>query len=520
MQATSKSLVWTPTGWQWLPVIAITIVVYEALRSTIVLSIKHRYERHVQDFMRQQGIPDDPFRHTHRVVVKERVLADPHLHHAIVRRAKDEDRAFHAVETEVREWLDEIVPQFSILAYYKVGYRIARLMAYATYNVRLHEESLKRAQEAIPEDASVVYVSNHRSNADFIVTGFMLMKSVQISYAVGEWARVWPLESMVKAFGSYFVRRGEKDPLYHQTLEAYLQLITKEGVTQAMFPEGGLTRDGSLRPVKLGLLDYMARCKLDPDFDRPIVFIPVGINFDRVVEDENMLREAKLIAQGLPPKPRRSILNRLVRLLLTVPKLLIHTSINTARFLAKRLKKHGVAAIHFGDPIVFDEWYEAHKPDLEEPDRKKRQDQLQPFGDQLMQAIGKVMPTTPATLVAAAMHEIGAERMKAGVDRGTMILAMRQVFERLKAVGAPIAIDDPYAERRAGHRRMVTAAVTADLDEAEMLDRALDLALDVTTKRHVLYQRGNLFHGDRPDLIEYYTRSIEQHLHAPKVVAA
>ena len=44
--------------------------------------------------------------------------------------------------------------------------------------------------------------------------------------------------------------------MYHAVLERYVQLITRNGVTQGIFPEGGLTRDGKLRPPKIGLLDY------------------------------------------------------------------------------------------------------------------------------------------------------------------------------------------------------------------------------------------------------------------------
>ncbi len=497
-------LVWSPSGWQWLLVVAAAIVVYELLRLAVVGSIKRRYERNVQQFLREHDIPDDPFRHTHRVVVKERVLDDPGLREAMVERARRDGRPFHAVETQVKGWLDEIVPQFNLLAYYKVGYRLGRIVAYSTYHVRLDKESLAAAQAHVPEGAAVVYVSNHRSNADFVVTGFMLSKSVQISYAVGEWARVWPLESLFKAFGSYFVRRGEKDELYHRTLQAYLQLITKQGVTQAMFPEGGLSRDGALRPVKLGLLDYMAQCKLDPHFERPLVFIPVGINFDRVIEDENMVAEAR----G-EERHRRSPAQKLLRLTVGLPRLIVVMAINTGRFLAKRLKKHGVAAIHFGEPLVFDDWYEAMRPDLAEPDRHKRQEQLRPFGEALLTAISKVIPATPVTLACAAAARIGSQKMADGVDAGAFRIAMRDVYQELKRAGTPIEIEDPYARgEKQAFRRQEAADLSEGLDVAEALERALELALDVTTRRHVLYRDGSTIRSQRFDLVQYYANSL------------
>ena len=64
-------------------------------------------------------------------------------------------------------------------------------------------------------------------------------------------------------------------------------------MTQAMFPEGGLSRDGFLREPKLGLIDSMVTAKEDRSFQREIVFVPVAINYDRVLEDRNLIGELK-----------------------------------------------------------------------------------------------------------------------------------------------------------------------------------------------------------------------------------
>ena len=138
----------------------------------------------------------------------------------------------------------------------------------------------------------MLYLMNHRSNADYVVVAYVLARVVSISYAVGEWARTWPLEYVFKSFGSYFIRRQFREPLYHTVLEHYVQLITRNGVTQGLFPEGGLTRDGALRPAKIGPpgLRRCAPCVIR-SFDRDIWLVPVGINYDRVLEDRSLIRE-------------------------------------------------------------------------------------------------------------------------------------------------------------------------------------------------------------------------------------
>ena len=94
---------------------------------------------------------------------------------------------------------------------------------------------------------------NHRSNADYVLVGYVLSGQVAISYAVGEWARAFPLEFIFKSFGAYFIRRKYREKLYHTVLEQYVQLITRNGVTQGIFLEGGLSRDGRLGKAKIGL---------------------------------------------------------------------------------------------------------------------------------------------------------------------------------------------------------------------------------------------------------------------------
>jgi glycerol-3-phosphate O-acyltransferase len=513
VRGTAHPLVWMPSGLQWLPFIVAVVILYESIRAYVFFGIKRGQEKRVDHFLRTHDIPNDPFRYMHRVVVKERVIGDPGLVEAMARRARQTGTPVATVRANVREWLDEIVPQFSVLAYYQIGYRIARAITYGLYNVQLDQASLEAARAKIPKGASVVYVSNHRSNADFVVTGFMLSKSVQVSYAVGEWARVWPLESLFKAFGSYFVRRGERDPLYHRTLEAYIQLVTKSGSTQAVFPEGGLSRDGKMREAKLGLLDSMAKTKLDPDFTRPLVFIPVGINFDRILEDDTMLAENR--GEG---KPKRTFAKKIWRLTTLFWKSTIGLMINAVRLLTRRLKKHGVAAINFGEPIVFDDWYKG-QDFLDEPDRHTRWEKMGPFGEALIDSIGHVIPATPVTFLSMALTRIGQERVERGVDRGDIILAMRSTRDALHTAGAPFATGDPYAHRRERLRQHGQktrndhlASVALDVDEADDLDALLDRALDVAGPRGVLRRMRNVYSTERWDLVEYYANSLSQHL--------
>ena len=71
-------------------------------------------------------------------------------------------------------------------------------------------------------------------------------------------------------------------------------MATEEGTTQAIFPEGGLSLDGRVGAAKMGLLSYILQ-DFGPDH-RDVVFVPVGIGYDRVLED-------RLLVEGLAAEP-------------------------------------------------------------------------------------------------------------------------------------------------------------------------------------------------------------------------
>jgi len=212
----------------------------------------------------------------------------------------DEGKAWGRVE----EYIDEIVPFFNILTYYKIGLVVSRVLLTLFYKVSA-EYAGRSAQAALPRDAIVIYLMNHRSNADYVLVGYVLSGQVAISYAVGEWARTFPLEYIFKSFGAYFIRRKYREKLYHTVLERYVQLITRNGVTQGIFLEGGLSRDGKLGKAKIGLLDYVLGVAREPAMRQRLYIVPVAINYDRVLEDRSLLRELDARAGRLVRATRR-----------------------------------------------------------------------------------------------------------------------------------------------------------------------------------------------------------------------
>jgi glycerol-3-phosphate O-acyltransferase len=335
----------------------------------------------------------DRFKLASRKSVRERLLTDPAIADAVSTHALATAEPEAVTWKRVDEYVHEIVPFFNVVAYYRIGYRFSERVLNLFYKVSVeHEDDTALAR--LPRDSVLVYLMNHRSNADYVLVSYALAGQVAISYAVGEWARAFPLEHLFKAFGSYFVRRRYREPLYHAVLERYVQLITREGVTQGIFLEGGLTRDGLLKSPKIGLLDYVLGIAREPAYRSRMFVVPVAVNYDRVLEDRSLLRElASREGRGRPSRLKQ--LSEVARYLWW----------NAARLVMRRWKRYGRAAVTVGAPIPLEPWF-TRNPDLFQLAKTERRARVQSLCDSVMSRIGELIPVTPVPLACAAIQSL------------------------------------------------------------------------------------------------------------------
>jgi glycerol-3-phosphate O-acyltransferase len=200
------------------------------------------------------GLRLAPFDPGQRAKVVDTLVTDPEVRQAILEESAATESTEPVVAARVRRYAEEIVPQYNARLHHRVAYRLARRLATLLFRVRVGYVDEATLQQA-SSDASIVFVINHRSNMDYVLVAFLAAEHVALSFAVGEWARIWPLDSLLRGLGAFFVRRNSRDRLYRKVLERYVQVAVAHGVTQAVFPEGGLSRDGRLRPPA-GLLAY------------------------------------------------------------------------------------------------------------------------------------------------------------------------------------------------------------------------------------------------------------------------
>ena len=428
---------------------------------------RRRVNRAIDELNTRLALRIQPFKLTRRQTLIDQLMYDPEVIKAVEIHARENNVPRAVSMVQAQKFAKEIIPTFNAFTYFRIATRLARFVSKWIYRVRLgysDDEALK----AIDSEATVVFVINHRSNMDYILLTYMAATSATLSYAVGEWARVFPLQNVIRSMGAYFIRRNSGDPLYRRVLARYVRMATRQGVTQAVFPEGGLSRDGALRPPKLGLLGYMVG-DFDPQGARDVVFIPVGLNYDRVMEDRILTSRASKEIGGRTFK-------------VSLGKIFKFTANNLKLRFQGRLYRYGYACVSFGTPVSLKKWMSEQDVNLRDLPEGERFEQIERLGENLMTGIGAVIPVLPVSLVSTVFLQAGDEKMsELDVKSRTF-----KLVQKLEAAGAHVHI--PREDR----------------------DYAVSSGLRMLTLRHLVSEEDGFFCA-KPDerlLLQYYANSI------------
>jgi glycerol-3-phosphate O-acyltransferase len=258
-------------------------------------------------------------------------------------------------------------------------------------------------------------------------------------------------------------------------LQRYVQMATEGGVPQAVYPEGGLTVDGKLRAPRLGLLDYMLK-SFDPRGERDLVFVPVGINYDRVLEDRTLLARTDASA------PRRGFVYAACTTLAFIAG-------NLWRMIAGRWYRFGYACVNFGRPLSMRSWVAERGVDFRSLDEPERHREVERVARAVMESVARIIPVLPVSLVATVfVRDPGA-----GLSELELKSEVYELIRRLEAAGAHIYV--PRGD----------------------LDYAVSVGLRMLTLRRIVREEEGLYRGNPADtdVLAYYANAIE-----PLVAAA
>ena len=434
--------------------------------------LRRRVNRVIDEINTRLDLEIRPLQITQRKALIDRLVFDEKVLDAVKQVAHEKNIPTSVVQDEARKYANEIVPAFNAYMYFRFGYWLSKKLARLVYRVRVGFFDDQDLSKVDPESA-VVFVMNHRSNMDYVLVSFLVAEKTALSYAVGEWARIWPLQTLLKSMGAFFVRRDSGNSLYRRVLERYINMSTRAGVCQAVFLEGGLSKDGALQEARLGFLDYMLR-DFRSDTDRDITFIPVGINYDRVIEDRSLVRKLDADAD------RRSKW--------FVAKTTSSFTFKTLLLSRKtRWRRFGYASVNFGKPVSAKAYCASQGIEFTLLDTDVRFEKVAELAQLLMHEIEKVIPVMPVALMCGVILKHRGEWKSELELKAEALERMTQ----LQKLGAPISVASVATES------------------------VLSGAMDIIVGRGLIEVRDGLYKADADELVmlAYYARSIAHWQH-------
>ncbi len=315
------------------------------------------------------------------------------------------------------KYYNEIASDFSIV-YIKVFDSILSTVFRKIFDgIQYNSDDFRKLREA-SQKAPLIIVPAHKSHMDYLIVSTLFYQNMLMPPHVhaGVNLSFFPMGLIFRKSGAYFVRRSFKGlDLYTMVFKQYLKTLISEGYSIEFFIEGGRTRTGRVLFPKIGVLKYLIDAQLE-GYSRDLNFVPVSINYDRVLEEGSYDKELK----G-KEKNRET---------------------TGAFFKSRKLLKrnYGKVYVSFDDPISLADFKKKEKKGDELPAA---------FAEHITKRINEIAVVTPFAMTTAAIL-LSSSR---GFSRKILDARLSMIYGYLKYCGAPMA------ESLAGNGAELKAAV-------------------------------------------------------------
>jgi glycerol-3-phosphate O-acyltransferase len=352
---------------------------------------------------------------SHRRTLVEGLVRTQAVKEAIRETAAKDDIPPEKVRAKAYKYADEIAASMSIVTIRFLELVLAWLWNRIYNGIAIHNIGV--AKEAA-QDNAVVYVPCHRSHIDYLLLSYVLYKNglMPPHIAAGINLNMPIVGPILRRGGAFFMRRSFKDnPLYATVFNEYMHVMFTRGYSVEYFVEGGRSRTGRMLPPRPGMLSMTVRSFLR-DHRKPIVFVPVYIGYEKVMEGRSYLGELR----G-KKKQKESIFG-------------------LAKTARKLTNSFGRVAVNFGDPIhldkvlddVHESWrHEAYDAEYRPPWLNQAVDNL---SQRVASNINASVAVNPIGMTATVL--LGTERL--AMDEGQLIRLLDKYADLLRAY--------PYAE--------------------------------------------------------------------------
>ncbi|WP_375169752.1 glycerol-3-phosphate 1-O-acyltransferase PlsB [Marinobacter sp.] len=229
---------------------------------------------------------------SHRRTLVSGLVRTQAVKEAIRESAAKDDIPPEKVRAKAWKYADEIAASMSIVTIRFLEVVLAWLWnriynGIAVNNIRVVKE--------VAQENAVVYVPCHRSHIDYLLLSYVLYKNglMPPHIAAGINLNMPIVGPILRRGGAFFMRRSFKDnPLYATVFNEYMHVMFSRGYSVEYFVEGGRSRTGRMLQPRPGMLSMTVRSFLR-DHRKPIVFVPVYIGYEKVMEGRSYLGELR-----------------------------------------------------------------------------------------------------------------------------------------------------------------------------------------------------------------------------------
>lgn len=316
----------------------------------------------------------------------DKLVYSPAIKHAIEAEAAASGINVRDARILAKGYANEMVNDYShsiIRGFYKF---LTWLWTQLYDGVEVHH--FERVRE-LATDYELVYVPCHRSHVDYLLLSYVIYKrGLSIPYvAAGDNLDVPILGPLLRGAVAFYIRRSFRgNALYTAVLREYMHTLITRNTPIEYFIEGGRSRSGRLLPPKMGMLAMTVHSQLRQT-NKPVVFIPTYIGYERIMEGATYIGELK----G-KPKESESLIG-LLKVGRKIERIFgnVHLSFGTPLHLSDFMKKFDVPA----DSLPSDR--------TDTPLDDNASAMVDNIGVKVMQNINKAAVITPVSLLSLVL---------------------------------------------------------------------------------------------------------------------
>ncbi|MGB6927118.1 glycerol-3-phosphate 1-O-acyltransferase PlsB [Psychrobacter sp.] len=316
----------------------------------------------------------------------DKLVYSPAIKHAIEMEAAEKGTSVREARSQARGYANEMVNDYShsiVRGFYKF---LTWLWTQLYDGVEVHH--FERVRD-LATDYELIYVPCHRSHVDYLLLSYVIYKrGLSIPYvAAGDNLDVPVLGPLLRGAVAFYIRRSFRgNALYTAVLREYMHTLITRNTPIEYFIEGGRSRSGRLLPPKMGMLAMTVHSQLRQT-NKPVVFIPTYIGYERIMEGGTYVGELK----G-KPKESESLIG-LLKVGRKIERIFgnVHLSFGTPLHLSDFMTKFDVPA----NSLPSDR--------TDSPLDEKTSAMVDNIGVKVMQHINKAAVVTPVSLLSLVL---------------------------------------------------------------------------------------------------------------------